>query len=87
MVRLKLLIEVLAGIVPNQPMVERTKIFQWVTGDELKRDGDTLFVPDDADPEDVAPLYQKLCDDAMKYARALQDPKYLNWVRVEWVWM
>lgn len=88
MQNLKLLITVKAGIVPGNPEPRLTKVFQWVNGGkELRREGDTLYVPHNANPKEVGPLYRKLCDDANAYARHLQDPKYLNWVTLEWLWL
>lgn len=31
--------------------------------------------------------FQDLRDEALEYAKSIMDPRYLNWVKVEWVWV
>ena len=31
--------------------------------------------------------FQDLRDEALEYAKGIMDPRYLNWVKVEWVWV
>ena len=31
--------------------------------------------------------FQDLRDEALEYAKGIMDPRYLNWVKVEWIWV
>ncbi len=77
--------EVRAGILPGRPMPEHTKRWfitsetwelenqQWSDEEFKKRfpEGSTFL------------RFQEL---AHEYAKGLNDPRYLNWVSVEWLW-
>jgi hypothetical protein len=85
---LRLHINVMAGVIPGQPIPEHTRQWRWVTGNkELKLEGNTLYVPEGAPASEVSVLYNKLCDDAAQYMRSLQSPNHFNWVRCEWLWL
>jgi len=69
--------EVVAGIIPGQPMPELTKIFPYESGD---LEADKLV------PQDQQTIYSKLSEEAHQYARSLENPAHLNWVQVTWIW-
>lgn len=79
----KLIIEVAAGLIPNQPDPAFTK--RWaVTGAEweaAKEDGAAYL-----DGRAGALLKDRQAK-ADEYAATLRDPSAMNWVRVDWVWM
>jgi hypothetical protein len=70
--RAKYAVEVVAGLIPGQPMPEFTKQF-WVTSDEW-RSLPTL--------ESI----QDKWGEANQYAESLMNPDRLNWVQISWVW-
>ena len=65
--------EVLAGIIPGEPMSDLTR--RWaLTGREWEGpDRDRLFLERQRAAEE--------------YAQALRDPGAVNWVRLEWLWL
>lgn len=64
--------EVTAGLIPGQPMPEYTRRFGLTSPEWESADGWRLF--------------QEHFDQALDYYRSLQDPRRLNWVRLDWVW-
>ena len=74
----KAFIEVRAGILPGQAMPEYSK--QWgYTSEEYEADAKT--------PEDQPTIFSKMLDEAHDYAKGLSNPAYINWVRVDWLWV
>ena len=74
----KAFIEVRAGILPGQAMPEYSK--QWgYTSEEYEADAKT--------PGDQPTIFSKLLDEAHGYAKGLSNPAYVNWVRVDWIWV
>lgn len=69
--------EVVAGLIPGQPMVEFTKVFPYQSDD---LEADKLV------PQDEPTKYSKLSEEAHLYARNLENPQQLNWVQVTWIW-
>lgn len=62
--------EVTAGIIPGKAMPEHTK--RWFcTSDEYETNPEIII---------------KKRDEAYEYAKSLHDPRYLNWIRVDWIW-
>lgn len=72
----KLIIEVVAGVLPNEPMPEYTKRFG-LTGDDLDR----MREAKDSSASDRAH------GEALMYAVGLMDPSRVNWVRLDWIWL
>lgn len=69
MAGLKCSIQVMAGVLPGEPMKEHTREWHF-TQAEL----------------DEPPLYVDKSGSAMNYAMSLQNPKIVNWVRLDWIW-
>jgi hypothetical protein len=69
----KLVIEIVAGIIPGEPIDKYTKRF---TLDDA---------PDRS--ERFMERYMEVVGAAMIYQLSLQEPSVVNWVRSEWVWM
>jgi hypothetical protein len=78
MLAAKALIEVCAGVVPGIGMAEYTK--QWgYTSDDYEQDKKT--------PPDQPTIFSKRLQEAHDYAMGLSNPAYVNWVRVDWIWV
>lgn len=69
--RARILIEVVAGVIPGQEMLEYKKMF--AIGEDIYWDK----------PEEV----KKILDEANNYMRELMDPHKVNWVRLDWVYL
>ncbi len=70
--------EVIAGLIPGQPMPEYTR--RWgLTSSEW-------YGPDGEPSLQGAALFNANLVAALEYARYLMNPGQLNWVKVEWVW-
>lgn len=63
---------VTGGVVADKPVREYTK--NW-----------TITQEEWGSPQRVA-LVADITSSAFKYAKTLQDPKRLTWVRVDWLW-
>jgi hypothetical protein len=74
----KALISVYAGVIPEIGMGEYTKRWSYTSGDYEK---------DRATPPDQLTIFSKLLDEAHEYAKGLSNPAYVNWVRVDWIWV
>ena len=72
----KLIIEVVAGIIPQQPMPEHTKLFA-LTSEEYEN----------PDPKAVHSAWDRVHGEAMMYMLGLMNPKFVNWVRLDWIWL
>jgi len=68
---------VTAGLIPDQPMSEYTLQIDYGSQD---READRT------NPSGPA-VFEQCRDLAMAHARALMDPKAVNWVRLEFVWV
>jgi hypothetical protein len=78
MLAAKALFEVRAGVIPGEAMAEYTK--QWgYTSDDYERDKDT--------PRDQPTIFSKRLEEVHVYAMGLSNPFYVNWVRVDWIWL
>jgi len=76
--RAKALFTVSAGIIPGTLMPEHTK--QWIyNSDDYHKDSETS--------QDEMTIFAKYLREAHDYAMGLSNPGYLNWVRVDWMWM
>jgi hypothetical protein len=72
----KLIIEVTAGIVPGTVMPEHTRRFaltsaEYHTEDKLAQER----------------AWDRIHGEAIMYASRLMNPNYLNWVRLDWIWV
>ncbi len=70
----RLIIEVMAGVILGIPMPEKTKRWGITSGEWEAAD-------------DKVALLKERTDLAFEYARDLQDPREVNWVRVDWLWL
>ena len=74
----KALIEVLAGIIPGEPIAEYTKLWGYSSED---------YGLDKAVPLDQPTIFSKRLEEAHAYAMGLSNPAHVNWVRVDWIWV
>lgn len=74
----KAFIEVVAGVLPGTPMPEYTKRWGY-TSSEFEKDRNH------EPPEDT--IFQKRLKEAHDYAISITHPAYVNWVRVDWIWV
>jgi hypothetical protein len=79
MQRLKMYLQVTAGIIPGEPMPEYSKRWEWspakVEGARVEMTAEELL------------QFHELSDEAHAYAKELQNPGFTNWVTTEWVWL
>lgn len=76
--RCKAILRVTAGVIPGQPMAEYAKLWSY-TSDDYEKDRET--------PQDQPTIFSRYLDEAHDYAKGLSNPAYVNWVRVEWLWI
>jgi hypothetical protein len=74
----KALFQVSAGVVPGEPIAEYGKRWSY-DADEFEQDRET--------PEDQPTIFSKRLQEAHHYAMGLSNPAYVNWVRVDWLWV
>jgi hypothetical protein len=74
----KALIEVVAGVLPGQPMAEYTKRWCYTSN---------KYAVDRQTAADQPTIFSKRLQEAHDYAMGLSNPAYVNWVRVDWVWV
>jgi hypothetical protein len=72
----KVIISVVAGIIPNVPMPEHTRQFG-LTGQEMH----------EGTPEERQSAWNRAHGEAMMYATQMMNPGMVNWVRLEWIWL
>lgn len=78
----KLLIEVKAGVIPGKPIAEFTKRWTWTNVDQAE------MVNSDISERAAAEYrYIQMAGESREYAASLENPKQLNWVRRDWVWL
>jgi hypothetical protein len=77
---------VTAGVIPGVPMPEHTR--RWLLTSEQ------FYKENDMSPEefkttfpDGQSTFLKYKSEAQLYADSLQDPRYINWVNVNWLWL
>jgi hypothetical protein len=78
----RLIITVTAGLIPGDPMPAFTR-YWGITSGEWEAAGKTPFDVGEA----RATLLGERAEQAFDYARELQNPNRVNWVRVDWVWV
>lgn len=86
---LKCYVQVTAGIMLGETDPEWTKRWEWViNAKKFERVNNTLYTPSaEVRTEEVLLAVHQLWDEATEYARELQNPGFVNWVKLEWVWM
>ncbi len=75
---LKCAIQVFAGLVPGTPEPEFTRSWYW-TG----KDQEALAAGDEA----ARTKWIAIAGESREYAASIEDPRRLNWVRREWIWL
>lgn len=81
----KLILEVVAGLIPGQPEPEYTR--RWVVTSSEWEEAERK--DDEVDPEHAfhrALLIAFRAAEADEYARLLRNPGRFNWVRTDWLW-
>lgn len=74
----KLIIEVMAGMIPGKPDEQYTKRWGWSSVEQAK-----LVKGDPAAKEQ----YIRIAGESREYAASLENPQVLNWVRRDWIWL
>ena len=74
----RLIIEVQAGILVGEPMPEYSRRWTWTSVDH-----DRLEAGDPA----AKALYIRIAGESREYAASLENPRTLNWVRRDWIWL
>jgi hypothetical protein len=77
----RVLIEVVAGIVPNTIMPEHTKQFA-ITSDVWYAQGEYEERKEEAQMEAM-----KIYGVALEYMRSMMNPQRVNWVRLDWIYL
>lgn len=80
MARLKAGWTVTAGVIPGTQEKEHTRTY-FYTSDDYEAD-----IAADRDGE-AGNLFTDRMKEAHGYAMGLSDPRYLNWVRIEFMWL
>lgn len=74
----KALIGVQAGVIPGDPMPEYTRNWGYTSED---------YEHDQTVPQDQPTIFSQRLQEAHDYAMGLSNPAYVNWVRVDWIWV
>ena len=74
----KLLIEVVAGLVPGTPMPEFTRRWGWTSDDQ-----EALALGN----EEAKKKWIAIAGESREYAATLENPQQVNWVRRDWLWL
>jgi hypothetical protein len=59
-------------------MAEHTKRWDYTVAE---------YEVDCATPQDQPTIFSKRLDEVHAYAKGLSNPAFVNWVRVEWMWI
>lgn len=76
--RLKARLTVTAGVIPDIPINEHGRVYEYTDRDCT----DDLRIP-----LGHPTAFSKMLEHAHEYAKGLSNPAYLNWVKVEWMWV
>ena len=71
----KLIIEVVCGLVPQEPMPEYTRRFGLSSSDV------------EAEGTAAQSAWDRVHGEAVMYALGLMHPSRTNWVRLDWIWL
>jgi hypothetical protein len=74
----KAIFQVTAGVIPGTAMPEYGKRWSYDSSDYEK---------DRVTPPDQETIFTKLLKEAHQYAIEITNPVYVNWVRVDWLWV
>jgi hypothetical protein len=74
----KAFFEVNAGVVPGVGIAEYHRAWGYTSED---------YEHDKTVPEDQPTIFSQRLKEAHDYAMGLSNPAYLNWVRVDWMWV
>lgn len=77
----RILIEVVAGVIPNTPMPELTKQFS-ISSDAWYVQGEY-----EERAEEASIVCMTTYGLATEYMRSLMNPQRVNWVRLDWIWL
>ena len=69
---------VTAGVVPGELIPDYTRQWFYTSAD---------YEGDIAKPQDEQTTFTAYMTAAHGYAQAITDPRRLNWVKVEWIWV
>jgi len=78
MVACKLLIEVQAGVIVGEPIPEYSRRWSWSSEDQAKLE---------AEDKEAFHKYVRIAGESREYAASLEDPRRVNWVRRDWIWL
>lgn len=82
LVSAKLIIEVVAGVLPGTPMKEHTRRWGWTSEDQAAL-ADACHELHFAAQE----KYCRIAGESREYAASLEDPHRFNWVQRVWLWL
>jgi hypothetical protein len=77
-VAVKALIQVQAGVISGEPIAAFTKHWQYDASD---------YELDCKTPQDLPTIFSLRLAEAHDYAMGLSNPKHVNWVRIDWMWL
>lgn len=77
--------EVRAGVIPGAAMPEHTRRFV-VTSDGFYADNDLTAQQFKEKYPDGRGLFKQAQHEAQEYFLSLQNPTYLNWMDLTWIW-
>ncbi len=87
----RVIMEVVAGVIPGQPMPEYTKRWGITSREWYGPEEQPGWAPDEAavaqERQRRADLLKSRYQLAQEYAVSILDPACVNWVRVEWLWL
>ncbi len=78
LVAAKAIFEVEAGVIPGEPIPTLTRRWGY---DSQDYEHDQRIAPDQPT------IFSQRLQEAHDYAMGLSNPKYTNWVRVDWIWI
>lgn len=79
---LKAVITVTAGIIPNQPLPELTRRWEWTSEDQA-----LMEHPDQHTRGKAIDRWLGMMGQSREYQAYLENPGVFNWTKREWVWL
>jgi len=76
-------VTVTAGVVPGVAEEEYTKAWHWSSSDQEN----LMQTKDMALQNDYRMKWITMQGESREYAAALEDPRRVNWIRRDWMWM
>jgi hypothetical protein len=77
-VSMKAFLSVTGGVIPGHAVPEHNRQWSYSSID---------YETDRLTPADQPTRFSRMLDEAHNYAKGLSNPAYLNWVKVEWLWV